>query len=33
MGILSKDIIEKWILPHLSVGKRGFSIAAVPNVN
>mgnify|MGYP001035149983 CR=1 FL=1 len=26
MGILSKDIIEKWILPHLPVGKRGFSI-------
>ncbi len=26
MGILSKDIIEKWILPHLLVGKRGFSI-------
>ena len=26
MGILSKDIIEKWILPHLPIGKRGFSI-------
>ena len=26
MRILSKDIIEKWILPHLSVGIRSFSI-------
>lgn len=26
MGILSKDIIEKWILPHLPIGTRGFSI-------
>jgi transposase len=24
MEILSKDMIEKWILPHLSVGSRGF---------
>jgi transposase len=24
MGILSKDMIEKWILPHLTVGSRGF---------
>lgn len=24
MGIFSKDIIEKWIIPHLSVGERGF---------
>lgn len=24
MGILSKDMIEKWILPYLSLGKRGF---------
>jgi transposase len=25
MEILSKDMIEQWILPHLSTGKRGFS--------
>lgn len=25
MEILSKDIIEQWILPHLPLGKRGFS--------
>ena len=24
MGILSKDMIEKWILPYLPLGKRGF---------
>jgi transposase len=24
MGILSKSTIEKWILPHLTVGERGF---------
>jgi transposase len=24
MGIVSKDIMEKWIIPHLSVGERGF---------
>jgi hypothetical protein len=24
MGILSKNTIETWILPHLPVGKRGF---------
>jgi transposase len=24
MGIISKDMIEKWILPHLTMGKRGF---------
>lgn len=24
MGILSKDMIETWILPHLTVGSRGF---------
>jgi len=24
MGIISKDMIEKWILPHLTVGTRGF---------
>jgi transposase len=24
MGILSKDMIEKWILPQLPVGSRGF---------
>jgi transposase len=24
MGIISKDMIEKWILPHLPVGSRGF---------
>lgn len=24
MGILSKDMIEKWILPQLPVGTRGF---------
>ena len=24
MEILSKDMIERWILPHLSLGKRGF---------
>lgn len=24
MGILSKHTIQTWILPHLSVGKRGF---------
>lgn len=24
MGIVSKDMIEKWILPHLTVGERGF---------
>ena len=24
MGIISKDMIEKWILPHLPVGTRGF---------
>ena len=23
MGIVSKDIIEKWIIPHLTVGERG----------
>lgn len=26
MGILSKGIIEKCILPHLPIGKRGFDI-------
>lgn len=25
MEILSKDIIEEWILPHVGLGKRGFS--------
>lgn len=25
MEILDKDMIEKWIVPHLAVGKRGFS--------
>jgi transposase len=25
MEILSKDMIEQWILPHLSTGKRGFA--------
>lgn len=25
MGILSKSTIEKWILPHLPLGKRGFA--------
>ena len=25
LGIISEDKIEKWILPHLSKGKRGFS--------
>ena len=24
MGILNKAMIEKWILPHLTVGTRGF---------
>jgi hypothetical protein len=24
MGIISKDMIEEWILPHLTVGDRGF---------
>ncbi len=24
MGILNKSTIEKWILPHLTTGKRGF---------
>lgn len=24
MGILSKDMLETWILPHLTVGERGF---------
>jgi transposase len=24
MGIMSKDMIEKWIIPHLTVGERGF---------
>lgn len=24
MGIVSKDIMEKWIIPYLSVGERGF---------
>ena len=24
MGILSKDTIERWILPHLTIGERGF---------
>jgi transposase len=28
MGILSKDMIEKWILPHLTVGSRGFETTA-----
>ena len=26
MGILSKDMIEKWIIPHLPVGSRGFEM-------
>lgn len=25
MGILNKSTIEKWILPHLTVGERGFA--------
>lgn len=25
MGILDKSTIEKWIIPHLTVGSRGFS--------
>jgi|GEM_PF-2870062 len=24
MGVLNKDIIETWIIPHLTVGSRGF---------
>lgn len=28
MGIMSKDMIEKWILPHLTVGERGFEPTA-----
>lgn len=24
MGIMNKDMIEKWILPHLTIGERGF---------
>ena len=24
MGILNKSTIEKWILPHLTIGERGF---------
>lgn len=28
MGVLNKDIIETWILPHLTVGSRGFEPTA-----
>ncbi len=28
MGILSKNTIETWILPHLTVGSRGFAPTA-----
>ena len=28
MGILSKSTIEMWILPHLTVGERGFETTA-----
>ena len=26
MGIMNKDMIEKWIVPHLTVGERGFEV-------
>jgi hypothetical protein len=29
MGILGKSTIEKWILPHLTIGERGFEILAI----
>lgn len=25
MGILSKNTIDRWIIPHLTVGSRGFA--------
>lgn len=31
MGILSKNTIEKWIIPHLSTGRRGFAPTAPIN--
>jgi hypothetical protein len=28
MGIISEDTIERWIIPYLPVGKRGFATTA-----
>lgn len=28
MGIMNKDMVEKWVLPHLTVGTRGFETRA-----
>ena len=32
MGLPSKDMIEKWILPHLPTGKRGFATAPLSEI-